>query len=163
MTPNWTWTFKSQKSLYIHLVLTHKGQIVVRFALRLVVSEIYVQVVKNRKCTEWPQTEYEHLTVKSTLYTLNTYPLRFKFSSVSLYDELFPRYKVFKNRKCTVWPQTELEHLTGKSTLYTVNTQPWGPNFGPFRSTTNSFQDITYFIIPIDYHVKRPKRNNNNK
>ncbi len=26
------------------------------------------------QCTEWPQTDPEHLTVKSTLYTLNTYP-----------------------------------------------------------------------------------------
>ncbi len=43
-----------------------------RFALRLAVSEIHVS--ENRKCTEWPQTELEDLTVKSTLYTLNTYP-----------------------------------------------------------------------------------------
>ena len=29
---------------------------------------------ENRKWTEWPKTELEHLTVKSTLYTFNTYP-----------------------------------------------------------------------------------------
>ena len=36
-------------------------------------------LVKNRKCTEWPQTELEHLTVKITLhtgYTKNTPPCR---------------------------------------------------------------------------------------
>ncbi len=32
------------------------------------------RVGENRKCTERPQIELEHLTVKSTLYTLNTYP-----------------------------------------------------------------------------------------
>ena len=31
-------------------------------------------VGKNRKCTGWQQTEPEHLTVTSTLYTLNKYP-----------------------------------------------------------------------------------------
>ncbi len=28
----------------------------------------------NRKCIETPQTEHEHLTVKSTLHALSTYP-----------------------------------------------------------------------------------------
>ncbi len=37
--------------------------------LRLAVS-----VMKHVQCTEWPQTELEDLTVKSTLYTLSTYP-----------------------------------------------------------------------------------------
>ncbi len=32
------------------------------------------EVGKNRKYTEWPQTELEDLTVKSTLHTLFTYP-----------------------------------------------------------------------------------------
>ncbi len=41
----------------------------VHFALGLTVSEIQVL-----KCAEWPQTELEHLTVKSTPYTLNSYP-----------------------------------------------------------------------------------------
>ncbi len=69
MTPDWTWTLNSQKySLYI-LNTPLSPKILVRFALQLAVSEIeYVQVAKNWKCTEWPQTE--HLTVKSTLFTL---------------------------------------------------------------------------------------------
>ena len=29
---------------------------------------------------QWPQTELEHLTVKTTLYTLNTYPWGPNFS-----------------------------------------------------------------------------------
>ena len=32
-----------------------------------------IPVTKYWKCTQWPQTELEHLTVKSTLYTLNIY------------------------------------------------------------------------------------------
>ncbi len=31
------------------------------------------RISENQKCTEWPQTELEHLTVKSSLYTLKTY------------------------------------------------------------------------------------------
>ena len=31
------------------------------------------KVVESRKCTEWPQNDLNHLTFKSTLYTLNTY------------------------------------------------------------------------------------------
>ncbi len=44
-------------------------------------------------------------------------PPRFKFLSLSLYDQLFSRYKVVKNRKirkCTDWSQTDLEYLTIK-------------------------------------------------
>ncbi len=32
------------------------------------------KVGENRKCTEWPETEIEYLTVKSTLYTPNITP-----------------------------------------------------------------------------------------
>ncbi len=85
------------------------------------------QDAESRKCIEWPQTD---LTVKSTLYALHTgyfltvstplslrrkfssvcpaSPPRDKFSSVSLYNQPFSRYKVVENRKCTEWPQTDL-------------------------------------------------------
>ena len=33
----------------------------------------YKIVVENRKCTEWLQNDFKHLTVKSTLHTLNTH------------------------------------------------------------------------------------------
>ena len=32
------------------------------------------KVVENRKCTEWPQNDLNHLTVERTLYTMNTTP-----------------------------------------------------------------------------------------
>ena len=84
------------------------------------------KVAENRKCTEWPQTDLKHLTVKSTLHTLNTYPMRPKCWCFSLYDYPFPRYKVDQNRKQTEWPQTELKHLTVKVTLYTIEWSPPG-------------------------------------
>ena len=45
------------------------------------------KVKENRKCTEWPQTGLEYLTVKGTLYIYTVYlSRRPKFWSVSLYD-----------------------------------------------------------------------------
>ncbi len=44
-------------------------------------------------------TEIEQLTVKSTLYTLNTYP-EAQILVCLLYDQPFLRYKVVNNRKC---------------------------------------------------------------
>ncbi len=39
-----------------------------------------IRLTENRKCTEWPKTE--HLTVKSTLYTLNNREVRIFVSFV---------------------------------------------------------------------------------
>ncbi len=72
--PNWTWRPNSQKySKYTkYLPLRSKFSFVSLYDYPFP----RYKVVKNRKCTEWPQTELEHLTVKSTLYTLNTHPWR---------------------------------------------------------------------------------------
>ncbi len=43
------------------------------------------KVGENQKYTEWPQTEPEHLTEISTLYTLKILPQRSKIWSISLY------------------------------------------------------------------------------
>ena len=67
---------------------------------------------------------HEHLTVKSTLYKLNIYQQRPKFSSVRLCNRPFSKYKVAENckfRKCTESPQTDFEILTVKRTSYTLN------------------------------------------
>ncbi len=71
--PQMNLSTRQSKVLSIYLMLTPEAQILVRFALRLAVCEIHVQGGRNRICTEWPQTEFELLTDKSTLYTLNTY------------------------------------------------------------------------------------------
>ena len=77
------------------------------------------------------------------MYTVYTeyLPLRPKFSSILLYNQLFWRYKVVENQKCTKWPQTDLEHLTVKSILYALNTYTRSPNFHPFCCTTNHYRD----------------------
>ncbi len=61
------------------------------------------------KYTKWPQTEIERLTVKSTPYTLNTYPIGcilVCFAVRIAISETQGRQK----SKCTKWPQTELEN-----------------------------------------------------
>ncbi len=75
MTPNWSWTLNSQKySIYTkYLPLRYKFLSVSLYALPFPRYKV-VNMVKNWKCTEWPQTELEHLTAKSTLCTVNTYP-----------------------------------------------------------------------------------------
>ena len=67
MTSNWTWTLDSQQcSIYTkHLSLKSK------YLLYDWPFPRY-KVLKNQKCSEWPQAELEYLIVKSTLYTLNT-------------------------------------------------------------------------------------------
>ncbi len=54
------------------------------------------KATKNWKCTEWPQTELEDLTVKSTLYTLNTWPwnIFIFFSLRSAISEIQGRQKM---------------------------------------------------------------------
>ncbi len=84
------------------------------------------KVGENQKCTEWPQTELEDLTVKGTLYTLSTYPWGpncgpFRSTISRFRDNI---YTVGENRKCTEWLQTELEDLTVKSTLCTLILTP---------------------------------------
>ncbi len=74
---------------------------------------------KKRICTQWRETDLEHLNVKGTLYVLSTYPGVLK--------------KVVENRKCTELPQTGLNQLTVKKYTYTLSTCHRGPNLAPFR------------------------------
>ena len=103
------------------------------------------KVVKNRKFTEWPQTELN--SQNYSLCTKNLYQ-RAKIWYVSLYHQRFQRYKIAENQTSIEWPQTEFEHLTVKSTLYILNTYPWGPNFRPFRSTISRCWDTTCTRTP---------------
>ncbi len=51
------------------------------------------KIIKNRNLTKWLRNDLKHLTVNSTLYTLNTHPLFPQFT-VLLHDKPFSRYKV---------------------------------------------------------------------
>ena len=68
----------------MHGRLNSEPEILVYFAYELWFSRY--KVPENQNCTELPQTELEHIKVKSTLHTLNTYHQRPKFWFVSLYD-----------------------------------------------------------------------------
>ncbi len=86
-----------------------------------------------------PQNDLNHLTVKSTLYTLNTHQ-RPKFHPISLYDEACSRFKVVENQNCTEWPQIDLKLFTCKGTLYAPNAHHRRPNFNPLYCTANHFR-----------------------
>ncbi len=105
MTPNWNWTFNSQKyPVYAKCLLLKP---------KLWSVSLYDQrfsrytVTENRKCTKWLQIDLGHLTVKSSLYTLITYPKAQHLVPFALRLSVSER-KVVKNRKCTEWPQIEL-------------------------------------------------------
>ena len=65
-------------------MFTPEAQILSCFTLRIAVSETNVQGQRKSECTEWPQTELEHIIVKSTPYTIPTPEAQ--ILSVSLYD-----------------------------------------------------------------------------
>ncbi len=58
----------------IYWILIPEAQISLRFAYGQPFSRY--RIVENQKCTrgQWPQNDPRHLTVKSTLYILNTHP-----------------------------------------------------------------------------------------
>ena len=77
----------SCRTLCIHWMFTTEAEISLCFTLLPAVFKI--QVCKNRKCTEWPQNDRKHLSVKNTLYTLNTHPeaqisIRFAVTQISI-------------------------------------------------------------------------------
>ncbi len=122
-----------------YLSLSTEAQILVRFALKLAVSEIHVQ--------GWWKSEMHRMSPKWT-WTLNsqkwstkvlvTYPWGLNFPPFCSRICGFQDTRSPKIRMHQMTP-TELEHLTVKNTLYTLNTYPWGTNFGPFCSTISSF------------------------
>ncbi len=84
--PKWPWTLQGQRyPIFVSLVLLSA-----KFHSALLYNKRFLRykVAKNHKCTECPHTD-KNLMVKSTLYTHKHYPLRLKFWSVSLYDQLF--------------------------------------------------------------------------
>ncbi len=100
-------------------MLTHEAQILVRFALRLAVSEIqHVQGGQKSEMHRMSQTELEHLTVKSTPYTLNTYPSGPNFGPFRSTTSCFRDTKSSKIGNAPSDPKLNLEHLTVKGTLY---------------------------------------------
>ena len=130
MTVNWHWTLNNDK----YSVCTKDLPLRLKCWSILLFELWFLRYVpENLTCIEWPQTELEHLAVKSTLYTYILTPsfvLRLAVSEIQ--DN--------QNRKRTEWAQTEAEHLTVKIILYTLNIYLWGPTFGPFAIWPEVFQ-----------------------
>ena len=59
----------------------------------------YIQGHQNCKCTEWPQTDSEHLTM--TLQALKTYLSGWNFDP---FCSTSTGFRDIRNRKCTEWP-----------------------------------------------------------
>ncbi len=122
------------------------------------------EISKSRKCTEWPQTELEHLRVKSTLYTLNTYPWGPNFAPFLSTISRFRDTTCMRSAKVGNAPNDSKLNLNTevKSALYTLNTYPWGPNFALCRSTISRFRDTTCTrSVKIGNEPNDPKLNFN--
>ncbi len=89
-------------------------------------------VAENWKYAEWPQNNFEHLSVKITFY-IRWMPPMPNFSAISFYKKATLFWdNVVEYQKCTEWPQVDLEYLTVKSTLHTLNSYPRVPIFTCF-------------------------------
>ncbi len=97
-SPNnsWPWKLHCEKYPAYTKISPPEAQIFfgVHFTLRPAIFEI--QCCRKSECTEWPQNELN--IVKNTLYILNNCP-KAKFWFISVYDQLFSRYKVVINWK----------------------------------------------------------------
>ena len=73
------------------------------------------KAAENQKCTEWPQTELGHLTIKTTLYTLHTYPWGPNFGPFHRTTSHFPDTKSSKIGNA----------LNGPNWTWTLNSQKY--------------------------------------
>ena len=97
------------------------------------------KVAEIRKCTEWPQTELEQLTVKNTPYTLTT-GTYLRGPNFVVCFALWQAVSEIQGRR-----KSEMHRMTPNSTwtlkeskLPCIHSR--GPNFGLFRSTISNFQ-----------------------
>ena len=82
----------------------------------------------------------------------STYPTRPKFSSVSLYDEPFPRYRSVYFRRPLPWQRSRKLGRVDKNMVYGSQHTPQGPHFHPFRSMMSRFRDTGPFTLDVRYH-----------
>ncbi len=100
MTPYWSWTLNSQKySIYANTYQWGPNVGPFHSTNSLFSRYNMYKVSENRKCTEWPKTELEHLTVKSTQYTLDTTPWGLNFGPFR------PKTSRFRDTTCQQYSQ----------------------------------------------------------
>ncbi len=102
--PRMTLITEVSKVSCVHWILTLEAQISLLFTLQPTVFEI--QVFQKSKSTQWPQNDLNHLSVKSTICTLNIHPRDTNF--ISLYDQPFSRYRLVENRNAPNDPRMTL-------------------------------------------------------
>ncbi len=137
MTPHWRWTLNSDKYSVCtkDLPLRLKFWSISRYEFWL----SRYKVPENQNYTAWPQTKLKHLTIKSSFYTLYTYPRCPNFGQFCSTTRCFQGTRSSKIRNALNGPK--LNFLTVKSILWTLSIYLCGPNFGPFHPMTSSFQD----------------------
>ncbi len=129
-------------------------EIWVHFALRLVVSDIQqVQGWRNWKYTEWPQTELEDLTVKSTLYALNIFA---RFALGLAVSEIQGHQKSKMHRMTPNWTST-LNSQNYSTSIYTrylpLRTKFWSVSLSGFQYCTFCNSPLTTML-----NVPPPKK-----
>ncbi len=109
------------------------------------------KVAENRKfskCSEWPQTDFEILTVKSTSYSVRNYTRNPNLGPFCSTTSRFRDTRLLKtgdfgnvvnDLRRSEWSQTGCEILTVKPTSYTISNYTRGPNLGPFCCTPAVF------------------------
>ncbi len=159
MTPNWIWTLNTQNySVYIkYLPQRSKFWCVLLYDYPFPRYNTY-KVGENRKCTEWPQTELDDSAVKSTLYTLNTYPWGPNFGPFRFMISGFQDTKSSKIGNASSDPKLNLNTQQSKVLYIHVVLTPEAQLLVLFalRPSVSKISHILSF--PIDYHVKRPKK-----
>ncbi len=111
---------------------------------------------KNWKCTEWPQTKLEHLTVKSTLYTLNTYPCGPNFRSFRSTTSRFRDTKSSKIGNAPSDPKLNLNTSKVPYVNYVLSPEVQSLVRFALRPPVSKISHILSF--PMDSHVKRPQK-----
>ncbi len=116
ITPEWLWALNGQNlyTLYTYTLDTYpQGPNFICFTLRPAACDI--QSCRNRKRSEWPETELEHLTIEGTLHTLNAYPRGPNFHLFALH------LGILEIQCCR---KSEMHWMTS-DWLWTLNCQKW--------------------------------------
>ncbi len=136
-------------------------------SVRLALLPALFKIQSCRKCTEWPQADLQHLTVKSTLYTLNVTP-ESTFWPSSLYDHpvynspLTPMLRTKKKKK----KKTKIKNLIFHNSL---NNFIWDPAWEYTRileliwfvlSEEMSFESLTLMWSHNNKNEKKKKMTN---
>ena len=87
-----------------------------------------------------------------TCYMVLNIPQRAQISSVSLYDEPFPRYRSVYFRRPLPWQRSRKFGRVDKNMLNGSKHNPQGPHVHLFRSTVIPFRDTGPFTLDVRYH-----------